>query len=140
MKRRRTHQILNEEIGLQIAPMIDVTMLLLFFFMLSTTLERRCDNEKLELPIAKSDKEFEQSESPLVIFISSSGRIVLNGTLTSFDRISAEVASHARDAGARIQAVEINADSATPCATIKKLLSAITRGGAKKVAYVTRSE
>ena len=82
MNRRHSHRLLSEEVGLQIAPMIDVTMLLLFFFMLSTTLERQRENEKLELPIAKNEQDFEPAESPFVIFISGNGRILLNGTST----------------------------------------------------------
>jgi biopolymer transport protein ExbD len=120
--------------------MIDVTMLLLFFFMLSTTLERQRENEKLELPIAKNEQDFEPAESPFVIFISGNGRILLNGTSTSFEKIGADISSSAPGGGERKRVVEINADSATPSATIKKLVSAITQGGAQEVSYVIRNE
>jgi biopolymer transport protein ExbD len=140
MNRRHSHRLLNEEVGLQIAPMIDVTMLLLFFFMLSTTLERQRENEKLELPIAKNEQDFEPAESPFVIFISGNGRILLNGASTSFEKIGADISSSARGGGERKRVVEINADSATPSATIKKLVSAITQGGAQEVSYVIRNE
>jgi len=140
MNRRHAHRLLNEEVGLQIAPMIDVTMLLLFFFMLSTTLEHRRNNEKLELPTARTEQEFTPSESPFVIFITGGGNIILNGTSTSFEKIGTAISSHTRGAGERKWIVEINADSATPSATIKRLVSAITRGGAQEISYVIRSE
>ena len=124
---------------MQIAPMIDVTMLLLFFFMLSTTLERRKNNEKLELPIAKTEQELRPSESQFVIFVTGSGGIVLNGTSTSFEEIGAAVFRHSQSAGDLKRIVEINADSATPSATIKRLVSAITQGGVQEVSYVIRN-
>jgi biopolymer transport protein ExbD len=140
MNRRQNHRLLNEEVGLQIAPMIDVTMLLLFFFMLSTTLEHQRNNENLELPIADSERETTPRDGRFVILIMGSGDIVLNGASTNVEKIVDAIARDVREAGASKRVVEINADSATPSATIKRLVSAIARGGAQEVSYVIRNE
>ena len=50
-KPRRAHV---EEVGLQIAPMIDVTMLLLFFFMLTGKLMQGQKLKSIALPRAES--------------------------------------------------------------------------------------
>lgn len=140
MNRRQPNRLLKEEVGLQIAPMIDVTMLLLFFFMLSTTLERRSSSEKIELPIANTEQELTPIESPFVIVLTGSGGIVLNGTSTSLEGIGAAISSDLRGAGIRKRIVEINAGSATPGATIKRLVTAITQAGAQEISYVIQTE
>jgi len=140
MTRRRSQLLLNEEVGLQIAPMIDVTMLLLFFFMLSTTLAHRRDADRIELPVGKSEEDRQPNEDPLVILLSGSGRIVLNGTLTSFEKLGSDISSRSRSAATRNRIVEINADSATPGATIKRLVAAISDAGIPEISYVIRQQ
>jgi biopolymer transport protein ExbD len=54
MLRRRMRRVQNEEVGLQIAPMIDVTLLLLFFFMLSGKLTKGAKLLEIGIPTASS--------------------------------------------------------------------------------------
>src|SRR3954462_11931636 len=52
--RRRMRRVHHEEIGLQIAPMIDVTLLLLFFFMLSGKLTKNAKMMNINVPTASA--------------------------------------------------------------------------------------
>ena len=54
MLRRRMRRVQSEEVGLQIAPMIDVTLLLLFFFMLSGKLTKGAKLLEIGIPTASS--------------------------------------------------------------------------------------
>lgn len=136
MKRRKFQRFLHEEVGLQIAPMIDVTMLLLFFFMLSTTLEHRRNRQRIELPVTKIAVDSEPNESPVVICISAGGSIELNGSATTLENVGSAISSHNNGGVKQRPMVEIRADSTTASATIKKLISVITRAGAQDVSYV----
>ena len=55
--RRRMRRVQHEEVGLQIAPMIDVTLLLLFFFMLSGKLTKGAKLLEINIPTAASQRD-----------------------------------------------------------------------------------
>jgi biopolymer transport protein ExbD len=54
--RRRLRRVQHDEVGMQIAPMIDVTLLLLFFFMLSGKLTKDSKLLDINMPMAASGK------------------------------------------------------------------------------------
>src|SRR5882757_9695340 len=52
--RRKMRRVHHEEVGMQIAPMIDVVLLLLFFFMLSGKLTKQAKMMDIKVPHALS--------------------------------------------------------------------------------------
>jgi biopolymer transport protein ExbD len=64
MTRRRLRRVAHEEVGLQIAPMIDVTLLLLFFFMLSGKLTRSAKLMQINVPTAAASHDTPATSSP----------------------------------------------------------------------------
>ena len=140
MNKRRAKRISHDEVGLQIAPMIDVTMLLLFFFMLSTTLQSKRANDGIELPTTKSARDVQATEGSIVILINRAGQISVNGTPTSVTKIASDVAKNMSAASRQKWVAEVNADSNTPSATIKKVVSAVTESGVAQISYVIRTD
>ena len=141
--RRRLRRLHHEEIGLQIAPMIDVTLLLLFFFMLSGKLNGGRKERAIELPKISAGLEPKETRET----IGTGEREVLNvdagGALFVGERpVDMEaLASHLR---ARFQQrpalkLPLRADAATPASRIKELLRVAAEAGALEIVYGIRS-
>ena len=75
MDRRRLRRVQHDEVGMQIAPMIDVTLLLLFFFMLSGKLTKDTKLLDINMPMAASGKVPEDMGDRDVINIDENGRL-----------------------------------------------------------------
>ena len=71
--RRRLRRIQHEEIGLQIAPMIDVTLLLLFFFMLSGKLSGGVKLRSVDLPKLSAELEEKNTGEREVLNVEAGG-------------------------------------------------------------------
>ena len=95
MNRHRRRSVSNEEIGLQIAPMIDVTMLLLFFFMLSTTLGNKNTTAQIKVPITKHTAEYVSRKNSIVVVICKTGEAMVNGRITSHGDLHSEITRQA---------------------------------------------
>ena len=68
-------RVQHEEVGLQIAPMIDVTLLLLFFFMLSGKLTKGAKLLEINIPTAASGKVPREMGDRDVINIDENGQL-----------------------------------------------------------------
>ena len=88
--RRRIRRVVHEEVGLQIAPMIDVTLLLLFFFMLSGKLTKSAKLKTIQVPLASSVQTTENSGERDVINVDAEGKWFAGDTPVN----TAELASH----------------------------------------------
>ncbi len=140
--RRRLRRLHHEEIGLQIAPMIDVTLLLLFFFMLSGKLNGGRKERAIELPKISAGLETSEAER-----IGTGEREVLNvdagGALFLGERPVdlAGLAAHLRVRFQQRPALKLHlrADAATPASKIKELLRVAAEAGALEIVYGIRS-
>ncbi|GAB4155175.1 MAG: biopolymer transporter ExbD [Planctomycetaceae bacterium] len=117
-----------EEADLDITPMIDVTFLLLIFFMVSSTMQATPD---LEVPAAKYGKGLE-TKNAIVFFVSASGSKEQPPVITqgkSQDEITLEqvtsLVEQASQAGKKH--VIIRADGAAPSGFIDDLERAINK-------------
>lgn len=134
--RRRIRRVVHEEIGLQIAPMIDVTLLLLFFFMLSGKLTKNAKLKSIQIPVAASAQTPQNTGERDVINIDATGNWFAGDTPVS----TAELTSHLK---ARFQnhpplKLQVRADAGTPAARIKELMSIAANAGALEVVYGVR--
>jgi biopolymer transport protein ExbD len=131
--RRRLRRLPTEEVGLQIAPMIDVTMLLLFFFMLTGKLMQGEKARTVALPLA----------SQAVIPSDLSNRDVINldgdGQIHSGDRpmTMPELKAYLRQRFLDYPPLKIyvRADAQTPARCIKELMQAAGEAGAIDVVF-----
>ena len=72
----------NEELTLNLAPMIDVVFLLLIFFMVATTFIEREKEMAVDLPTAESGEEV-MSPDEIVINLLLDGTIKMNGVVVA---------------------------------------------------------
>lgn len=131
--RRRLRRPHAEEIGLQIAPMIDVTLLLLFFFMLTGKLMQGQKARTIALPRA----------SAALLPKDVSGRDILNidehGAITAGDQAMdmKELRAYLRQRLIDYPPLKIyvRADSRTSARQIKDVMRAAAEAGAIEVIF-----
>jgi biopolymer transport protein ExbD len=123
---------------INMTPMIDVTFLLLIFFMTVNQVSR-ANSEPLELPELAGSQD--QSESSLIINVEQSGGIVVAGrsltTASLVPLIAAELAAHG-NAPERIN-VTIRADRRGDCRTVNEIVALLVRLDINKVRVAVRS-
>jgi biopolymer transport protein ExbD len=134
--RYRIRRVFSEDVGLQIAPMIDVTLLLLFFFMLSGKLTRTARLKPIRVPISSANANSENASERDVINVDAEGHFFAGDQLMS----TGELASHLN---ARFQKhpqrrLEVRADGETSAVKIKELMQMAAAAGAVEVVYGVR--
>lgn len=72
-------ELINEKVGLQIAPLIDCVFLLLIYFMVSSSLRKSEADLSLALPGAVAQAQALAIPDEQIIEVHSDGAIVLNG-------------------------------------------------------------
>src|ERR1700733_6065279 len=78
-------RITQEPIQLQLAPMIDVILFLLCFFLLTWNLARYEQDLAVKVPTAKNGEEPKQLPGEVIINLRSDGTVVLEHNTISFD-------------------------------------------------------
>lgn len=76
-------ELINEKVGLQIAPLIDCVFLLLIYFMVSSSLKRSEADLSLTLPGQVAQTKELKMPDEQIIEVLTSGSIVLNGKVYS---------------------------------------------------------
>ncbi len=127
---RRVHQ---EEVGLQIAPMIDVTMLLLFFFMLTGKLTQGMKLMNVSLPKAATVQEQKDKSDRDVINIDDKGNLFA-GDQAMTDK---EMAAYLKQRLINNPPLKIyvRADAHTPGKRIKQIMQMAAEAGAVTVIF-----
>ncbi len=133
---RRLRRIQHDEIGLQIAPMIDVTLLLLFFFMLSGKLTGGAKLRTIDLPKISVELDAKGPAEREVLNLDAGGALFVGERPVDL----AELAAHLR---ARLQQrpalkLHLRADATTPASKIKELLRIAAEAGALDIVYGIR--
>lgn len=134
MRFRRSRQ---EEVQVNLTPLIDVVFLLLIFFMVSTTFTRET---KLEIDLPESSSEAVLAdERPLEILVDSSGNYAVNNTpllrndTETLKQALLDVAGNDRD-----MTVVITGDAQAPHQAMVFALDAVGQLGFTKISYATR--
>lgn len=127
---RRVH---HDEVGLQIAPMIDVTLLLLFFFMLAGKITK---GEKLldinvpraatgQVPVDEGDRD--------VVNIDETGQFFSGSRPVTAKELTAHLKQRFKDYPPL--KLYIRADAGTPGKKIKEIMALATEAGAIEVVF-----
>lgn len=127
-KLRRPHA---EEVGLQIAPMIDVVMLLLFFFMLTGKLMQGQKMRTLDLPRATSAVIPKDVSGRDILNVDGEGRIFAGEQEMDLKELKAYLKQRLIDYPPL--KIYVRADARTPAKQIKKIMEAAAEGGAVEV-------
>lgn len=131
--RRRMRRVHHEEIGLQIAPMIDVTLLLLFFFMLSGKLTKNAKMMDIKVPQASAVKQPDNVGDRDIINIDQSGQIFSGTEPMTKKQLAVHLQQRFKDYPPL--KLYVRADATTPAKQIKEVMQLAAEAGAIEVIF-----
>ena len=137
----------QEEVTINLTPLIDIVFLLLIFFMVSTTFSKE-SQLRIRLPDASPDAEVEQRPSRLVVAITASGDYSIRGPnestghhLLSRERsVLAQAMAKAKVAqGTDDLVVVIRADRKTPHEAVVRAMDVARKLGLVRITFSTQN-
>ncbi len=115
--------------GINVTPLVDVTLVLLIIFMVTTSYIVKA---QIEVNLPKAATGESKPSTTLVLQITAAGEFALNGELTTLEKIGAAAkAEKAKDA--EVRAI-IAADKAVPYEKVVDLIDTIKLNGVDKFA------
>lgn len=123
----------EENVGFQLAPMIDMTFLLLIFFMVTTKISKEQIKEEIRLPIASNAVIPPEASNRDIISIDEQGRFFIGQTPA--DR--RQLAEHLKKRFENFPPLRlyIRADKNTPGKKIKEVMKMAADAGAVDVIF-----
>lgn len=137
MVRRRVPDV--TPLGLNLAPMVDVVMCLIIFFMLATKLVER-ENSKIDLPAASVARETEKKElgRRVVVNVEAASRYVIEQRSMNLEDVERRLRmEHEHDPDVRCV---IRGDKELPYGEIEAVLSACVKAGIGRVWFAAARE
>jgi biopolymer transport protein ExbD len=138
----------DDELEINLTPLIDVVFLLLIFFMVSTTFTKE-SQLKIQLPEAKGEEAVQQEIPKLVIEISALGVYAVKGPAdqaarqvlnTSADALQRVIRTAAEDQDREKLLVIVRADKKTPHEAVVRALSVAGQLGLTRITFATESQ
>ncbi|HMN44806.1 MAG TPA: biopolymer transporter ExbD [Povalibacter sp.] len=130
----------TEEPELNMTPLIDVVLLLLIFFMVSTTFVKESHID-LQLPQASTEAPPETKGAPIEITITASGEYRVNGQTLLNNSPATLSAAVSKVAGSgRDSSVTIRADARTTHQSVVTAMDVVGRLGFKSINMATVNE
>ena len=123
----------EEDPGLTLTPLIDVVLLLLIFYIVTTAFVDRAI--ELQLPESQSSAIPEEREK-LTIELGLGGALALNGDPITIERLDQRVGEQAR--ADHIKAVEIRADRAVVHGRVVEVLGIVKKHGVDNVGIAVK--
>lgn len=130
MRNRRRH---NEEIGFQIAPMIDITFILLIFFMVTTKLSKEKRSVEVKLPTASAAVFPKDLSGRDVINLDDAGQLYIGDRKTGLKELRAYLKQRLIDYPPL--RLYVRADAKTEARRIKEIMQACADAGAVEVIF-----
>lgn len=122
----------DEELGINLMPLVDVVFLLLIFFLAATTFSRDEVELDLRLPEAKTG-EAGKADRQLIINVSSDGSLTMGGRKVTFEALKQKlVAAVSRN---KDQAVLVRGDKAAQFGIGLQVLDTCRMAKVKKVDF-----
>jgi len=131
--RRRFRE--EQAITFDFAPMVDVVLLLLIFFLLTSNLAARQNALPLDLPRASTTVQ-ETPNLPLVS-VTTAGKVYLNGKETTLTKLSGQLKPLIATSGGL---VGLRADERGTYGAVVKVMDIIKKAGGERLALGTRSQ
>ena len=124
---------IKQQLG--IAPLIDVMLLLLVFFMLTSTFYT---SEAVDLQLPDSNSAVVADELPLVVTVAKDGSIQLNGTSVSLEDLQSRLSRQFADDPER--AVTLKTDAELSVQIMVHVMDGIRNAGGKKISLATEDK
>jgi biopolymer transport protein ExbD len=120
---------------INMTPMIDVTFLLIIFFLLSSHLAQQETQLELDLPTAASGRQAVDDERPrLSVNVQADGGVMLGSTPTPRDELFRRLRIEHERLGDDLE-VRVRADRAVPYAAVEPILLACADAGIWNVTF-----
>lgn len=138
----------DDELEINLTPLIDIVFLLLIFFMVSTTFTKE-SQLKIQLPKAEGETATQQEIPKLIIEISSLGIYAVKGPddaaarsiiSTSPKALQRAIRAAAEDQDKEKMVVIIRADKQTPHEAVVRALSVAARLGLVRITFATETQ
>jgi biopolymer transport protein ExbD len=126
----------NNEVAVNLTPLIDVVFLLLIFFMVSTTFTKET-HLTLELPEADAEQRVEQSQT-IEVVISEQGQYVVNGRSLINNRIDTLKKALAEQPSDKQNPLIITADARTEHQLVIRAMDAAGQMGFSNLSLTTQ--
>ncbi len=129
------HRNQDEEVQINLTPLIDVVFLLLIFFMVSTTFDTT-SQLKIRLPEA-SPNETRTEPRKLNLVIDADGKFILNSRELVDNRSATLRAALERALEERMLPIVIQSDAASPVQSLVTAMDVVTQLGLVQVSIAT---
>jgi biopolymer transport protein ExbD len=136
----------DDELEINLTPLIDIVFLLLIFFMVSTTFTKE-SQLKIQLPQAEGEKATPQEIPKLIIEISALGIYAVKGPddetarqILNIDALPRVIRSAAENQDKDKIVVIVRADKQTPHEAVIRALSVAGQLGLTRITFATESQ
>lgn len=126
------------EVTVDLTPMVDVVLLLVVFFMLTTQFARS-QQLPMSLPEQPGEKPQQTQRSSLVIDLSSEGHLRLLGNPTTLQLLGQEVERERASSGATLDII-VRADRHASASHLNALADALARSGVRHWQLATAAD
>lgn len=122
-----------DDVGFQMAPMIDCVFQLMIFFMCASHLHVTLDNPPIQVPVAPNASIPEELTDRRYLTIQADGTVLMGGTVVTLDQVRTEITK----AVAAIPNLKIflRADARLRHKQVKELMSVLAEGGASEIIF-----
>ena len=128
-----------EDVGFQMAPMIDIVFQLMIFFMCASHLHATLDSPKIDMPVAPNASiPTELTPDRRLITVKADGTILINAQPVSLDQLRKAVS----DAHKQIPTLKIflRADAKLRHKRVREVMAACADGGAGDIIFAAYQE
>ncbi|ADV67906.1 ExbD/TolR family protein [Deinococcus maricopensis] len=115
------------------APMVDIVLLLVIFFMLTSSLATRQDALPLDLP--RASQTVKETPDLPVVSVDEAGKVYLNGKATTLTRLEGQLKPLVAESGGL---VGLRADERGNYGTVVRVMDSIKRAGGERLALGSR--
>ena len=115
------------------APMVDIVLLLVIFFMLTSSLARPQDALPLDLP--RASQTVKETPDLPVVSVDEDGKLFLNGKATTIARLEAQLKPLVGESGG---VVGLRADERGNYGMVVRVMDTIKRAGGERLALGSR--
>ena len=131
---RRRFREGGDGVTFDFAPMVDVVLLLLIFFFLTSNLGARQNALPLDLPRASTT--VQETPALPIVSVDRAGKLYLNGKETTLTQLGAQLKPLLQTSGG---VVGLRADERGSYGTVVRVMDEIKRAGGERLALGTRS-
>jgi biopolymer transport protein ExbD len=123
----------SEDVGFQMAPMIDCVFQLMIFFMCASHLHLTLDNPPIEVPVAANSSIPEEMTDRRYLTVQEDGTILLGGTKVTLDIVRQEIGkAHNQIPDLKIF---LRGDARVKHKQVREVMAACAEAGASEIIF-----